>query len=334
MTEDKVRLASIGLGWWGSELADAVTRTGTAEIVSCFARSPEGRSQFAAKHGCRAAGSLDELLADPEVEGVVIATANQSHRSLIEQAALAGKHVFVDKPFTNTVADGVAAVAAARTADVLLQVGHQRRRTAAKRRIKAMLEAGELGDVETVVTNQSMPNGFKMPEKAWRWDPEQSPLGSMTSLGVHKIDTMHYLVGPVRTVSALTRPGRSRPIDEATVLALEFESGALGTLTTSFFTPVINETTVFGTDAAAYSSDGGARLRVQQRNDAHPEEVELDQIDPVVDQLADFARAIRGEIPVEVDGEAGLAVVAVMEAAVESAASGKSVEVASVLAKT
>jgi predicted dehydrogenase len=115
---------------------------------------------------------------------------------------------------------------------------------------------------------------------------------------------------------------------------MEFESGALGTLTTSFFTPVVNETTVFGTDAAAYSSDGGARLRVQQRNDAHPEEVELDPIDPVVDQLADFARAIRGEIPVEVDGEAGLAVVAVMEAAVESAASGKAVEVASVLART
>jgi predicted dehydrogenase len=198
----------------------------------------------------------------------------------------------------------------------------------------AMLESGELGDVETVVANQSLPNGFKMPEQAWRWDPEQSPLGSMASLGVHKIDTMHYLVGPIGTVFAFTRSGRSRPIDEATVVAMEFESGALGTLTTSFFTPVVNETTVFGTDAAAYSSDGGARLRVQQRNDAHPEEVELDPIDPVVDQLTDFARAIRGEIPVEVDGEAGLAVVAVMEAAVESAASGKAVEVASVLART
>jgi len=334
MSEDRVRLASIGLGWWGSELASTAARTGRIDIVTCFARSVENREEFSAKHGSRTSGSLDELLADPEVEGVIVATSNQSHRPIIEQAAAAGKHVFVEKPFTNTVADGLAAVAAAREAGVLLQVGHQRRRTAAKRRIKAMLEAGELGDVETVVTQQSLPNGFKMPEEAWRWDPEQSPLGSMTSLGVHKIDTMHYLVGPIRAVFAFTRQGRSWPIDEATVLAVEFESGALGTLTTSFFTPVVNDTAVFGTDGAAYSSGGGSALRVQGRDNPSAVEVELDPIDPVVDELAAFAAAIRGEAPVEVDGEAGLAVVAVMEAAVESAASGRTVEVAEVLART
>jgi predicted dehydrogenase len=307
-----------------------VSRTDRAQIVSCFARNPEGREKFAAEHGCRTAGSLEDVLADPEVEGVIVATSNQSHRPLIEQAAAAGKHVFVEKPFTNSVEDGVAAVAAARGAGVLVQVGHQRRRMAAKRRIKEMLKAGRIGDVETVVAQQSLPNGFKMPEQAWRWDPDQSPLGSMTSLGVHKIDTMLYLVGPIRTVFARTRPGRSFPIDEATILALEFESGALGTLTTSFFTPLINDIAVMGTEAAAYSSGGGARLLIQERNDPAPVEVELDQIDPLVEQLSDFARAIRGEIPVEVDGAAGLAVVAVMEAAVESAASGHTVDVATV----
>jgi predicted dehydrogenase len=331
---DKVKLAAIGTGRWASELADAVSKTGTSEVVSGWARRPEGREAFAAKHGSRAAESLDELLADPEVEGVIITTSHQSHREMIEQAAAAGKHVFVDKPFTNTVEDGLAAIAAARDAGVLLQVGHQRRRTPAKRRIKAMLEAGELGDVETVVTNQSIPNGFKMPETAWRWDPEQSPLGSMTSLGVHKIDTINYLVGPVRSVFAFTRPGRAKPIDEATVLALELDSGALATLTTSFFTPVVNDTTVFGTDAAAWSTEGGAKLRIQGRDDPAPGEVALDPIDPLVDQMSAFAAAIRGQSSVEVDGEAGLAVIAVMEAAVESAASGRAVDVASVMAGT
>ena len=331
---DKVRLGAIGTGRWGSELAEAVAKTGTSEVVSGWARRPEGREAFAAKHGVHAAGSLEELLADPEVEGVIITTSHQSHREMVQAAASAGKHVFVDKPFTNTVEDGLAAIAAARDAGVLLQVGHQRRRTPAKRRIKAMLDAGELGDVETVVTNQSIPNGFKMPETAWRWDPEQSPLGSMTSLGVHKIDTINYLVGPVLSVFAFTRPGRVKPIDEATVLALELESGALATLTTSFFTPVVNDTTVFGTDAAAWSTEGGAKLRMQGRDDPAPVEVELDPIDPLVDQMAAFAAAVRGEAPVEVDGEAGLAVIAVMEAAVESAASGRSVDVASVMDRT
>ena len=329
---DKVRLASIGTGRWGSELAEAVARTGTVEVVSGWARRPEGREAFASKHGVRAAQSLDELLADSEVDGVIITTSHQSHREMIEQAAAAGKHVFVDKPFTNTVEDGLAAIAAARDAGVLLQVGHQRRRTPAKRRIKAMLDAGELGDVETVVTNQSIPNGFRMPETAWRWDPEQSPLGSMTSLGVHKIDTVNYLVGPVRSVFAFTRAGRVKPIDEATVLTMELESGALATLTTSFFTPVVNDTTVFGTDAAAWSTKGGAKLRIQGRDDPEPVDVQLEPIDELADQMAEFAGAIRGETTVEVDGEAGLAVIAVMEAALESATSGRSVEVASVMA--
>lgn len=333
MSKDKVKLASIGLGWWGSELAAAVGRTDRAEIVSGFSRTPEARDKFSSRFGTRTASSLEELLSDSEVEGVIIATSNQSHRPLIEQAASAGKHIFTEKPFTNNVEDGVAAIDASRNAGILLQVGHQRRRTAAKRRIKQMLEAGELGDVETVVTNQSMPNGFKMPDEAWRWDPDQSPLGSMTSLGVHKIDTIHYLVGPVRSVFAFTRPGRSRAIDEATILAMELESGALATLTTSFFTPVINATTVFGTDGAAYSTMGGDRLSYQGRADPGPTEVELELIDPVVDQLSAFAGSIRGENEVEVDGEAGLAVIAVMEAAVESAASGRAVEIASVMAQ-
>jgi predicted dehydrogenase len=330
---DKVKLACIGTGRWASTLADAVTKTGTAEVVSGWARRAEGREAFAADWGCRAVDSLDELLSDPEVEGVIITTSHQSHRDMIERASAAGKHVFVDKPFTNTVEDGLAAIEAAREAGVLLQVGHQRRRTAAKRRIKAMLDAGELGEVETVVTNQSIPNGFKMPEDAWRWDPAQSPLGSMTSLGVHKIDTINYLVGPVRSVFCFTRPGRSKPIDEATVLAMELESGALATLTTSFFTPIMNNTAVFGTDGAAFSSEGGDVLKLMGRNDPVPVEVELEKIDPLVDQMAAFAAAIRGEAPIEVDGAAGLAVIAVMEAAVESAATGRAVEVASVLSE-
>ena len=203
---DPVGLGLVGLGWWGGELTKAADRGGAARVVACFARGEEGRNAFADEHGCRAATSMEDLLTDDSVEGVLIATSHQSHRHLIEQVAASGKHVFVEKPLTTTVEDGRAAVDAARRAGVILQVGHQRRRTAANRKIKEMIDAGELGDIETVVAHQSIPNGFKMPEEAWRWNPDQSPLGSMTSLGVHNIDTMHYLVGPIARVSAFTRP--------------------------------------------------------------------------------------------------------------------------------
>lgn len=324
---DRVGLGLVGLGWWGSVLADAAERGGVARVVSCFARREGPRNGFAAKHGCRAASSLEELLEDPEVQGVLIATSHQSHRMLVEAAAAAGRHILVEKPLTTNVVDGRACVDAAAEAGVILQVGHQRRRDAANRRIKEMLRAGEIGDVETVVAHQSIPNGFKMPDEAWRWNPEQSPLGSMTSLGVHKVDTMHYLVGPITRVSAFSRPGRSHPIDEATVVAFEFDTGALATLTTSFFTPVVNEIAVFGTLAAAYNTRGGTALAVQGRDDPTPTDVELPAVDSVADQIVGFAQAIKGEGPVEPDGEQGLAVIAVMEAAVESAETGRAVAV-------
>ena len=327
MDGQRVRLGSLGLGWWGSELAEAARRSGRAEIVSCFARNADKRHEFADKHGCRPAASLDEFLSDPEVEGVLIATSHRSHRPLIERVAAAGKHVFVEKPLTTTLADGSASVAAARNGGVLLQVGHQRRRMPGNRRIKSMLDAGELGDVETVIAHQSIPNGFRMAADAWRWDPDQSPLGSMTSLGIHMIDTMHYFLGPVRAVFAFTRAGRSYPIDEATVLALEFESGVVGTLTTSFFTPAVNAISVFGTAAAAYSTGGGSHLQVQVTGEHERNDVALETFDAVVDELSEFAMAIRGEARIETDGEVALATIEVLEAAVESAATGRSVEV-------
>jgi predicted dehydrogenase len=327
----KVKLASVGLGWWGEVLAHAARDSGEAEIVACFARGEEGRTAFASKIGCKAASSYEELLEDPDVDGVLIATSHQSHRPLIEQAAAAGKAIFVEKPFTLDVEDGAAAVRAADEAGVILQVGHQRRRTPAERRMKAMVDAGDLGDLEAVHGIQCKPNGYKMPDTAWRWDAEQSPLGSMTSLAVHKVDSMLYMAGPVESVFCFTRPGRDVSIDEVTAVSLEFESGAVGTILTSFFTPGITELSLFGTKASAYATNDGATLSVQRVDGETREPIELPQLDPIVDQIAAFARAIRGEEEVEVDGSAGLAVVGVLEAAVKSSETGRAVAIADLM---
>ena len=327
---EKVRLASLGLGWWGSLLADGADRSGVAEIVTCYARRSESREDFSRPRECRTSDSAEALLADPEVEGVIIATAHDSHRELVEMSAAAGKHIFIEKPLANTVADARACIEAAEAAGVLLQVGHQRRRQEANRRIKEMIDSGELGDIQTVTSHQSTPYGFSMAADAWRWDTGQSPLGSMTSMGVHLIDTMHYLIGPIVKVMTMSRTGRDRTVDEATIMGFEFESGALATLATSFFTPSINEVAVFGTEGAAYNQRDGAILSFQGRNDDRPTQIPVEPVDLIADQLREFALAIRGGATVEVGGPEGLAVVAVMEAAIEAAASGRTVDVVSV----
>jgi predicted dehydrogenase len=92
-----VRVASIGLGWWGKELARAA-RTAGIELATCFARTPEKRAEFAAEFGCPQASTLDEVLEDDSVDGLLIATSHASHRGLVERAAESGKHIFIEKP--------------------------------------------------------------------------------------------------------------------------------------------------------------------------------------------------------------------------------------------
>lgn len=324
----KVKLGSIGVGWWAGVLATALEAGGQSELVSCYARTAEKRDAFAQQYDCQSVGSLEELLGDPAIEGVVIATSHTSHRELVEAAAAAGKHIFVEKPLTLGTADGAACVAAAAAAGVALQVGHQRRRSTANRRIKHMIETGELGDLEALEAHLSIPSAARLPSDSWRWDTEESPLGSLASLGVHHLDTMMYLAGPVRSVYAQARPGRQSDVDEMTVLVLEFESGAIGTLVTSFYTPTLSRLAVFGTQGAAYSESDGTVLKVQTLDQKGAEEVELEPTDPLVEQLVEFASVVRGQASPETDGAAGLAVVAILEAAVESSRTRRSVAVA------
>src|SRR5262245_29275725 len=101
-----VRVAAVGVGTWGRVLADAARRGTELRVVACTSRSPEPRAEFARAYRCRDLPSLEAVLADPEVEGVLISTPHSVHAAQVAAVARAGKHVFVEKPFTLTVADG------------------------------------------------------------------------------------------------------------------------------------------------------------------------------------------------------------------------------------
>ena len=321
-----VRLGVVGLGWWGGELADAAARSGAAEIAACYARTEATRESFAAAKGCRAAASFAELLAGGDIDGIMLATPHSSHAALIRAAAEAGKHVLVDKPFTLSVTGGRRAVEAAEAAGVVLMVGHQRRRVPAVRRIRALIDEGDLGTPLLASSIFAVPRGFP---PNWRADPAESPLGGMTGLGVHMIDTFHYLVGPVARVSAFSNGVLvGEPCDHATGLLLEFESGAVGTLLTSHYNALAEELSVHGTVATALSRNEGTRLLVQPRREPGPSEVALEANDPLAEQVAEFAGAIRGAATVETDGHVGLAVIAVLEAAMASVERSEAVAVA------
>ena len=102
-----MKVACIGMGWWSDVLADAIKRSDKLEIAACYSRSPEKRSAFAKKYSCRAAASYEEILGDKSIQAIINTTPNSVHLETTVAAAAAGKHVFLDKPIANTVADEI-----------------------------------------------------------------------------------------------------------------------------------------------------------------------------------------------------------------------------------
>jgi len=327
-----VKVASIGLGWWSDVLADAIERSGKLKIVSCFSRSAEKRNAFAKKYGCRAANSYEEVLEDENVKGVINTTPNNAHLETTLAAARAGKHVFLDKPIANTIADARAITEGCREAGVVLSVGYQRRRESQFRWVKQRIGAGEFGKLVNAEANISRDRAGKIDLSSWRYQAAEMPGGVLLQIGIHYTDVLEYLVGPVAAVSArlaqLVLPGDNPDVAS---LALEHDNGALSTLNASYASAaehyVMN---VYGKEATAYY-DLQQGLSFLKRGSQKAEPVNIQKNDAIVEELEEFAAAARGEAEPEMTGERATASLAVIRAGILSAKEGRRVAVAEVL---
>jgi predicted dehydrogenase len=234
--------------------------------------------------------------------------------------AAAGKHVMVEKPLALNEADARRCVEAARAAGVRLQVAHYRRLLTATRAIKAMLEAGEIGRLHHVEAAFNRPFGPD-PKRPWRDQESEAPAGAMTALGIHMLDNLLYLGGPIRRLAALsTVLDPSTPLDDMTSVLVEFENGAHGSIATSLRLPFAAVTAAHGDRASAWSEADGARFFTQAAGAEERSEQRIEPVDGVVANLAAFVRAIRTGAEPETNGEEALKVVAAFEAIQKSAA--------------
>jgi predicted dehydrogenase len=330
---EPVRVASLGIGWWSDVLADAIQRSGKLTIVSCYTRSEDKRNAFAAKYGCKAASSLDALLEDPGIEAVINTTPNNVHLETTRAAARAGKHVFLDKPIANTIADARALTRACRDAGVVLALGYQRRKESHFRWIRKSIDDGVFGKVVNAEANISRDRLGKIDLSSWRYTAEGMPGGVMLQIGIHYSDVLEYLIGPVKAVSGrlaqLVLPGDNPDVAS---LILEHENGALSTLNASYASASeYYAMNVYGKEASAYY-DLHQGLRFLKRGSERSTPVETGKSDPIVEELEEFAAAVRGAAQPEMDGEHSTASLAVLLAGIKSAREGRRVEIAEILA--
>ena len=330
---DPVRVASLGIGWWSDVLADAIERSGKLKIVTCYTRSEDKRNTFAAKYGCKAASSFDAMLQDPTIEAVINTTPNNVHLETTRATARAGKHVFLDKPIANTIADARALTKACRDAGVVLALGYQRRKESHFRWIRKQIDDGVFGRLVNAEANISRDRLGKIDLSSWRYTAEGMPGGVMLQIGIHYSDVLEYLIGPVKAVSGrlaqLVLPGDNPDVAS---LILEHENGALSTLNASYASASEHYAmNIYGKEASAYY-DFHQGLRFLRRGTERPTPVETAKNDPIVEELEEFAAAVRGAAHPEMDGERSTASLAVLLAGIKSAREGRRVEIAEILA--
>src|SRR5438445_8068785 len=333
MALEPLRVACIGMGWWSDVLADAIQRSKKLRIVACYTRSEEKRRAFAAKYGCKAVPSYEAILEDRAIEAIVSTTPYDAHLETTRAAAEAGKHVFLDQPIANTVSEGRAITEACRKAGVVLALGYQRRRERHFRWIREKIDAGEFGKLVNAEANISRDRLGKIDLKSWRYTAAGMPGGVMLQIGIHYTDGLEYLLGPVKAVSGrfvrLVLPGDNPDVAS---LVLEHENGALSTLNASYASAseyyLLN---LYGKEASAYY-DFHQGLRFLRRGSKTSESIPCQTNDPIVEELEEFAAAVRGDAEPEMDGERSTASLAVILAGIRSAKEGRRVEVEGILA--
>ena len=343
---EKIRLAPVGLGRWARVLARGAQRGDVIELASCFTRNPERRAAFAEEFGIpRSAESYEELLADPEIEGVVVTTPNDTHKDVIVQALEAGKAVYTDKPMAHTLEHASAIAAAVAATGQVFAVGHSSRRLSGHRVMKEWIDSGKIGQISLAEANFSNERGLEVTPETWRWYASKSPGGPFIQLGVHHADTLQSLLGPVRSVTAQMRRLYNSSENPDTVMAVcEFESGPLGYIGTGWASPGVYQVRLLGTKAnliydldfthwdESHLADDWSSLESQFYGESKRQPVDLPRTDMFREQLEEFALAIRGQATVEVGAVEGLRALAVVRAALESnERGGQAVEVREVL---
>jgi predicted dehydrogenase len=334
-----INAAIVGLGWWGRTLVESVQGSDFIRFVAGATRtvSPEVKT-FTEAHKLRLAESFEALLQDSNVHAVVLCTPHSMHGPQMVAAAKAGKHVFCEKPFTLTKQDAEQAVEAVRKAGVTLGLGYNRRFHPEMVKLRDRIRSGRLGTLMHVEATMTFANALLLKPTQWRANPSETPCGGLTPMGVHAIDGMIDLCGPIDRVFCQSfRRAVEIDADDTTSILFRMKEGMSGYLGTLTATGPGFSFQVFGSEgsvrlegmthvAGASSEERRTRLfgtcKFQPSKGA-AEVWEAERLDVGRVTLEAFGKAASGGPAFPIPVEQMIHGAAVTEAVVRSAASGE-----------
>lgn len=321
-----LRAAICGTGRWGSRLVESVQDSPKIRFTTALTRDPARQQEFATKHGVRLTSSYAELLADKEIDAIVLATPHSQHHQQIIDAAKAGKHLFVEKPFTLTPDTAEDAIKACQAAGITVGMGFNRRYAPSFVEMRKKIQAGEIGSVQHVEGQFSGPSGYQLKPNVWRANRTESPAGAMTARGVHVLDAMLRLAGTVEQVFAYSdRRNISAEVDDTSSALLRFKGGVTGYIASLHASSAFWRLHVFGSKGSLEMRGDTELLGFDP--DGKMTRQSFDAIDKERAELEDFADAVAKGTKFVVSPADIVNNVAVMQAMVASAASGKPVDI-------
>jgi predicted dehydrogenase len=321
-----LRVAICGAGRWGTRLIESVQGSGKIRFTAAVSRDPAALAPLAKRFGLALASRYAEALADPAIDALVLATPHSRHADEIVAAAGAGKHVFVEKPFTLTRASAERAIEACREAGVTLAAGFNRRHAPAYVDMQRRIAAGGIGKLRHLEGNFSGPPSYQTEPGNWRSNRVESPGGAMTARGCHVLDAMVHLAGLATEVFAVSeRQQHAIDVDDTTACLLRFAGGATGTLATLHAAARFYRLQAFGANGAL-EMRGETELRVYDL-EGNVRRLEFEAIDKERAELEAFADAAAAGVKFVIAPEELVNVVAATEGVAASAASGRAVAI-------
>jgi predicted dehydrogenase len=331
VTDEQLRVGVVGLGYWGPNLARNFSAIPGCQLAYLCDADPAARDRLVRQFpGATPAADLDELLADPALDAVVLATPVPTHAELAVRVLEAGKHCFVEKPLALTAADAERAVAAASAAGRLLMVGHLLEYHPGVRALKELSDAGELGDEIYYIYGNRLNLGKLRADENALW-----------SLGAHDVSVLLYLADeePIEAVAHGESYVRAE-VEDVVFCFLRFPSGLTAHLHLSWLDPHKERRfTVVGSRRMATFDDMALERKLTVYDKGFDEDARgygeyitrsggsfsppIPNIEPLRAECEHFVDAIRTGRPPQSDGASGLRVVRVLEGLQESLRFGR-----------
>lgn len=329
MGSEMLRMAVVGLGWWGSRLVQALQDSRLVRPVIGVDPDPEVRARLAAAADIPIAERLEDIVERDDVDAVALCSPHEFHAEQALMVAKSRKHLFVEKPFAGNASDAHRVLMAAEFAGVRVGVGHERRFEPPVQHLLERCRGGDLGRLMRVEGNFSHDRFLKLPPDNWRLSARHAPVGPLSATGIHLVDLSIAVLGtPRRVFASLASLATEFENGDSLSAVIEFDSGAVATLTAVLATPFQGRFCVFGSEqwteiADRTHPDASEGWDVNMQKSTGPKRSEfIPPIDAVRANLESFAGSVRGEGLYPITGDEILSCAATFDAIGRSALSG------------